>query len=97
MTTDNKISRNKTGGVLALILAIILTLGFLGNLKGTLKSFVVILRLFSGQVDAYDTSYAIGYLLVSLLILYGIIKLFSYSNKNLSKKTDEDRQSADQI
>jgi hypothetical protein len=97
MTADNKTSGSKTKGIFALILAIVLTLGFLGNLKGILKSFVVILKLFSGQVDAYQISYAISYLLFPSLILYGAIKLFSYSNKNLFKKNDKYKQPADQI
>lgn len=79
-------------GVFTLILAIILSLAFLNNI---LVCFKTISSFVSGQVDSYSIGYVIGYLFISLLLLYGIIKLFSYSNKQLYKKPQNNKEAAD--
>jgi energy-converting hydrogenase Eha subunit F len=88
----NKLLKNKAMGVFTLILAIILSLAFLNNI---LVCFKTISSFVSGQVDSYSIGYVIGYLFISLLLLYGIIKLFSYSNKQLYKKPQNNKEAAD--
>jgi hypothetical protein len=98
MTPEKQPIQKKIKGLFALIVALFLLLGFIGNLKGIIKSMIVIIRLFSGSADAYETAYAISYLLLPLLMLYGSVKLFSYSGKNLFNKTkpeDHDPRGAD--
>ncbi|MES2679019.1 MAG: hypothetical protein V4635_04000 [Bacteroidota bacterium] len=92
MTPEKQPIQKKIKGFFALIIALILLLGFIGNLKGIIKSIIILLRLIKGEADAYETAFAIGYMLLPLLMLYGSIQLFSYSGKNLFNKTKEENQ-----
>ncbi|HOZ87243.1 MAG TPA: hypothetical protein PL029_05765 [Bacteroidia bacterium] len=92
MTPEKQPIQKKIKGLFALIAALILLLGFIGNLKGSVKSMIVIVRLFRGSAEAYEMAYAISYLLIPLLMLYGSIKLFAYSGKNLFKSSKPEEQ-----
>jgi hypothetical protein len=94
MTDDKKpMNTDKPMGVLALVLAIALTIDLISTVKTAIQKAIFVVMAIFGQTTESGAPRAFGYVAMTAFMCYLTVRLFKYSGKKLSshdQPVDED-------